>query len=826
MANYIGIDLGTTNSVICHYDGNNTKIYKSPQEQNDVTPSAIYIDKRTKYVGARAYSQLAQRPNNVAYLFKRFMGSATMIKIPAMNMEMTPIECSAEILRTLYNYLPSEIRDDKDSGVIITIPAAFNQMQRDATLQAARDAGLENVALLQEPVAAIMSVMKKSSDDGKFLVYDLGGGTLDITLAECINHRVHLLKMGGIQMFGGRDFDNLIVKNIVIPWLEANFDLPDFSSDTGKKLLRVAQYATEKAKITLSSQTASKIVANEDEVRISDNSGEEIYFDIPITQTQLNSLIFDMVDKSVEVAKEIIQDAGVTPNDIEKIVFVGGPTNYASLRDRVSTLLSIPACTDVNPMTAVAEGASIYAESIDWGSANRDKKNAKSHISADEKSSISFNFVSRTPDIKAKIATIMNDQTSNVDMIQIDSLETGWTSGKLKIRNCMVINLPLSKMGENTFKIYAFDVAGVPIKIGEDKIVITRTLATVEAIPASYSLGIEALTKARGTSRLVYLVNQGEQLPVKGQKIFRATENLVAGEAKSINFKIWEGEIKNPVSDNRPVGTIKIKGSDFDSGTIFEGTELVCDYEISDSGHIKLNITIPSLHITFKNTQFYTRQTSEMDYAQVYNEIVAEANATLSKIDELSKVISDQRITNASNVLKDTLEGMIEGDNESILQGSENILEAKRLLAKISEEHLSETRQFKLNLAIDSFNKDCRKYAKQSEITAFDNLVASAQHSININTPEFEIIIDDLNRQHFDILWRQDWFVIQTFKLFKSSPGIVFDKAEFNRLVNLGDSYVTNGNIEGLKNVIYNMLRTCGNSNLNFDSSIANIMVG
>ena len=142
MKHYIGIDLGTTNSAICSYNGETVRIWKSP-EQNDVTPSAIYVDKRgNKYYGMKAYNQAPYNPNNSATLFKRFMGTSTKIDLEAANLSLTPEECSAEILKVLYGYLPEEIRNDPETATVITVPAAFNQMKKDATLQAAKLAGI------------------------------------------------------------------------------------------------------------------------------------------------------------------------------------------------------------------------------------------------------------------------------------------------------------------------------------------------------------------------------------------------------------------------------------------------------------------------------------------------------------------------------------------------------------------------------------------------------------------------------------------------------------------------------------------------------------
>lgn len=166
------------------------------------------------------------------------MGSNTLLQMPAVKLSMTPEECSAEILRMLFGYLPDAIRDDENTGTVITVPAAFNQMQKDSTMAAAHEAGIGQVALMQEPVAAVMSVMRTRRTDGVFVVYDLGGGTLDIAVAESISGRVSLLSHGGIAMCGGRDFDRILFEQVVRPWLQDKFKLPDdFGSNEQYKAL-------------------------------------------------------------------------------------------------------------------------------------------------------------------------------------------------------------------------------------------------------------------------------------------------------------------------------------------------------------------------------------------------------------------------------------------------------------------------------------------------------------------------------------------------------------------------------------------------------------
>ena len=519
MENYIGIDLGTTNSAICTFDKDTqqTRVWKSP-EQNDVTPSAIYIDnRRNEHIGLRAYNQSPRSPDNCATLFKRFMGTNTPIELTAVNLTLTPEECSTKVLKTLSGYLSEEIRNSPYTGTVITVPAAFNLTQKNATITAAKMAKIGNVELVQEPVAAVMSYMKVSGgNNGIFLIYDLGGGTLDIAIAESIKKRVSILAHGGIQMCGGRDFDRKIVDNIVRPWLHENFDLPDDIANNPKfkPLLRLATWATERAKIELSAKDESIISLAEVEIGTNDLTGNEIYLDVPLHRNTYDELIADQVNDTIDAARETLSKTGYTSNDIECIVWVGGPTHYKPLRDKVSFELGIKGdTTDVNPMTAVAEGASIFAESItEWSIKDKDDPIAKENddvITSTE--ALAFTFVTpnqgRTPDDTSKIIVRVDGQAPTNYVFQVDGLDDGSTSGQLPLKHGQVVDVNLTKDGENTFEVIVYDSAGNTIK--QDKIVITRTVANIDEIPSSSSIFVETARKIGGHPVPAYLVREG-----------------------------------------------------------------------------------------------------------------------------------------------------------------------------------------------------------------------------------------------------------------------------------------------------------------------------
>ena len=807
MKNFIGIDLGTTNSAICSYDGSETRIWKSPY-QADVTPSAILIDRRGKYLGNRAYDSAPWQPDNAALLFKRIMGTSTPVELPGVNLTMTPEECSAEVLKLLFGYLPEEVRNDPNTGSVITVPAAFNQMQKDATMQAAQMAGIGMVALMQEPVAAVMCVMRSRNTDGRFLIYDLGGGTLDIAIAESIGKRVNLLAHGGIAWCGGRDFDRAIVDNIAKPWLLEHFDLPDDVSVNPqfKTLMQVVFWATEKAKIELSAREEAVIMLSEVEMRCRDLGGSETYLEISLTREFLDNLIAEKVSESIDAAREALSKAGLSPHDLEHIVFIGGPTNYKPLRDRVAFELGIPGSIDVNPMTAVAEGASLFAESIDWSSQNRSRKSTRGQISSGGDLALTFSYVARTPDVKAKIAVQLADKAFEGSEFQIDSIDTGWTSGRLMLKHGVTVDVALTKNGENTFKVFVFDSVGGPISLGKDKIVITRTAATVDAIPASYSICVEALDKLGGRPTPVYLVRAGDSLPKKGKQVFKAAESLKAGATGSFNFKLWEGEIEDPITDNRPVGVLKISGSDFDDGVIPAGADLECEFEILDSGNIFLEVSVPSVGGTFPSGKnFYSRQGGESDFLleATRKRIVEDGERTLNRIDSISDVVDNPKIEQARQKLEAAVSLDTQETNpEKTKEAEEQTLKAKNLLAQVKKEHLKEIRQIDLDGVVSFFDEYVREYARPSEATAFDNLAKTAQRSIDRNDPDFEHHLDELKGKNFDILWRQDWFVVERFKRLLNSPYLFTDKHRFEELSKIGTQHVRSDDIDELRQIV------------------------
>ncbi len=800
---FIGIDLGTTNSAITSFDGKETRIWKSP-EQNDVTPSVIYINKRGgKVYGQSAYNNEPRDPGNTAKLFKRLMGTNTKIHFTYNGLEMTPEECSSEILKTLYSYLPEDIRNDEKTATVITVPASFNQMQKDATKQAAYNAGINKVALIQEPVAAIMSIARLQKINGLFVVYDFGGGTFDVSIAERTNNSVNLLTNDGIAFCGGRDFDKLLFDNIVIDWLYKNFKLPK-DLRTNKKygsLLRMAIWATEKAKIELSSKEVVNVRLDENEINCTDEEDNEIYLDVEVTREQYNNLIFPKVDETIEKTREIIKNSSLKPEDINYIVFVGGPSNYKPLRDRVSSQLGIVTSFDANPMTVVSEGAAIYAESIDFSNEKGGQKSNKGVIKASDYG-LEFRYNARTSADKAKVA-IVYKHNSKLNF-NFKNIETGWTSGVLTLENQAIVTLDLFNQGDNTFIVECTDEQGKEIKVDNNKIIITKILVNIGNIPAAHSVGVELEDPITHKTTLDYLITKDEILPKSGTVKYKTTKRISAGSDDFISFKLWEGEIKEPIEYNRFIGDIKIDGQSFEYGIIPVGSVIECNYTFSDSGNVDIKITVPSIGHTFSEDNFYNRLSGQIDFEKDTDKIIDDANQLLEKINELNENGFDEKLAEASAKINNYVaKGNLDAEETQSL--FELTQESKTSVASYMKNNQSVIWQKELDEMMGLYNDVTSKNATDAQKKQVENLRDAAQKAINAKNPQAEVLLKELHGAVSRMMINDDEIFPIIFISMVQNPQDFTNQELYQQLVIKGHMALQQGDIRELRNIVSRM---------------------
>ena len=385
MSKVIGIDLGTTNSCVAVIENGIPKVIEN-SEGARTTPSIVAYTTDEILVGASAKRQAITNPKNTIYAAKRLIGRKfkeqavqkdinlmpyTIIEndngdawVQAQDKQLAPPQISAEVLRkmkkTAEDYLGHEV-----TQAVITVPAYFNDSQRQATKDAGRIAGLEVLRIINEPTAAALAygVDKQDKRDRKIAVYDLGGGTFDVSIIEIANvdddKQIEVLSTNGDTFLGGEDFDQRIM----------DFLVDEFKKDTGVDLtkdvlaLQRLKEAAEKAKIELSSSAQTDVNLP---YITADASGPK-HMNVKLSRAKLESLVDELIQRSIEPCKIAMRDAGVTNSDIDEVILVGGMTRMPKVQEAVENFFGKSPRKDVNPDEAVAAGAAIQGDVLGGG---------------------------------------------------------------------------------------------------------------------------------------------------------------------------------------------------------------------------------------------------------------------------------------------------------------------------------------------------------------------------------------------------------------------------------------------------------------------------
>jgi molecular chaperone DnaK len=377
MSKIIGIDLGTTNSCVAIMDGDKVKVIENA-EGDRTTPSIIaYTDDGETLVGQSAKRQAVTNPNNTLYAIKRLIGrrfdDAVVQKdigmvpykitkadngdawVDVKGQKMAPPQISAETLKKMKK-TAEDYLGEKVTEAVITVPAYFNDSQRQATKDAGKIAGLEVKRIINEPTAAALAYgMDKKGGDRTIAVYDLGGGTFDLSIIEIADvdgeHQFEVLATNGDTFLGGEDFDLKIIE----------FLADQFKKDSGIDLrgdslaMQRLKEAAEKAKIELSSSQQTDV--NLPYVT-ADASGPK-HMNVKLTRAKLESLVEDLVQRSLEPCKVALKDAGMSASEVDEVILVGGQTRMPLVQEKVKEFFGKDARKDVNPDEAVAMGAAI-----------------------------------------------------------------------------------------------------------------------------------------------------------------------------------------------------------------------------------------------------------------------------------------------------------------------------------------------------------------------------------------------------------------------------------------------------------------------------------
>ena len=375
MAKVIGIDLGTTNSCVSIMDGSQPRVIENAEGAR-TTPSIVAFTENERLVGQPAKRQAVTNPENTVFGVKRLVGrryddahlKKDMKNLPfkvlnggngdawveAQGEQFSPSQISAFILQKMKETAESYLGEDV-SQAVITVPAYFNDAQRQATKDAGKIAGLEVLRIINEPTAAALAYGLDKKESQIIAVYDLGGGTFDVTILEIDDGLFEVKSTNGDTFLGGEDFDMRIVNYLAEEFQKENG--VDLTKD--KMALQRLKEAAEKAKIELSSSSQTEI--NQPFISMDGASGQPLHLVVKLTRAKLESLVGDLIKASLKPCQAALKDAGLSTGDIDEIVLVGGMTRMPKVIEEVTKFFGKEPNKGVNPDEVVAMGAAIQA---------------------------------------------------------------------------------------------------------------------------------------------------------------------------------------------------------------------------------------------------------------------------------------------------------------------------------------------------------------------------------------------------------------------------------------------------------------------------------
>lgn len=681
-----GIDLGTTNSAICRMEKGVPVVIKT-DVLKDTMPSCVSVNKKGSIkVGDGAYNAMKQDKrrstktwrlgaSNTYVEFKRTMATNTNYVCTNKNCSYTSEELSAEVLKTLRSF----VTDEKVNEVVITVPAKFTVNQKTATIEAAKLAGFRHCELLQEPIAASMAYGLTSEEkNGLWMVFDFGGGTFDAALLKVEDGIMQVFDTEGDNYLGGKNLDYAIVDNIIVPYLKSNYSINNIWMDAEKKqVLRDAMktYA-EDAKNQLSFKDHEDIISNLGDLG-EDEDGEEIELDLTLTQAQVFDVMRPCFQKAVDICKNLIKRNNLDGSQISNLILVGGPTHSPLIRQMLKEQVTPNVDTSIDPMTAVATGAALYASTLD------------AEIQGDEIQlgtvKLDVKYEATTVELTEYVpVSLTADSSYSKVFVEFIRADKAWGSGKMEINsNGDVFELSLLEGKANSFSILCYDDNGNLLPCFPNEITIIQGSA-VGAAPLPYNIGIGIWNeeKKRSVITMVKGLEKNKPLPATGivKKDLKTSNQLRPGVSSDIltvpvyqtdDFTEAEGK---PASHYEYVADVVITGDEVDT-FIPENSLVNITLKADSSEQMKVEVHFLANDITIEKTFDTGKKHTIEDTNNQINKGFAEADALIETLEESGINVNDLKVELAS----------LHTDNENTTEKKEVLKHLRDLLRKIEK---------------------------------------------------------------------------------------------------------------------------------------------
>ncbi len=652
-----GIDLGTTNSAICRMEKGVPVIIRSDTGM-DTMPSCVTFKKGGRMsVGSAAYAELAglklkalrKRSQGISGSFtefKRHMGSDTTYDEFYTDHRLTPEELSAKVIGSLCSF----VTDDDVKAAVITVPAKFTVNQKDATLEAARLAGLDQVELLQEPIAASMAYgLTAEEKNGIWIVFDFGGGTLDVALVHVSDGIMQVFDTEGDNYLGGKNIDEAVVSKILMPELLSRHVI-DISDPVRHALLTDAlKVVAEKLKNALSYKEEETVFLEAGDWG-DDDDGEEIELELTVTRQMFESAVRPVLQKAVDVCKTLVVRNDISSERLSHLILIGGPTYIPLLRQMLREQVTPNVETSIDPMTAVARGAAIYASSV----ALRREAPADGDLLR-----LEVSFESSSVDTESYVTFRTQPFVENLQ-VGLTRVNDGNESPLLPVGPAGALAVAELLPGcPNTFAINAF-VNGVKVKSFPSEITVAQGTKAGSAI-LPYNIGIEVFNPRNNKCVFTSMtgLEKNRPLPASGMVYgLKTMSDLIAGdETSAVRIAIYQGDSDaegKTAALSEHVSDVVVTGDDIIS-FIPSGSHVNVRIEVDRSEMMSVECEFPQTSQTVRkrlDTSVRQKSLSEEYLADLISQTYSRLHSVMDSLDSDDEVA---RLIEATGRIEESL---------------------------------------------------------------------------------------------------------------------------------------------------------------------------